>query len=514
MSIKNKIIFSSTFVAILAAFAAYMGWKNTQPIQQSLVLKLTHETEKIRFLDDINANAQGVRMQFDQVARDLINGPILPLQNFDQEENLLKARIKTLELQIKSFTDFDQSEDSHPAIKKLLGSVDSLNWFAETLFKNALQKDYNQIARVELKANRLVTGMSEQITEINKKRFEQIKKEGEITQDRLGNLNFWIILIGGLTCLLALVFGQLIARNLSASLSSLKTAAKKINQGDYSIRVGLKSNDEFGNLRKTFDGMAANLEQASIIEEQTKKLKHLNQELTLKKDSLDTFVYRVSHDLKAPVVNITSLLNLLRTKVDLEQNPQSKQVFGFLTKSTNKLQQTILDLLEVSRIERNLNPEGEWVMIQQVINEVIEEHKEKIDISDVEIKTSLEVSQMFFSYYNLRSILSNLISNGIKYSAPERTPLIEILTEKTNDGVVILQVRDNGIGIDLDRHQEKLYDMFSRFHNHVEGSGVGLYIVKKLVESTGGSIRLESQVNVGTTFTMNFPQQSILEEVH
>ncbi len=107
-----------------------------------------------------------------------------------------------------------------------------------------------------------------------------------------------------------------------------------------------------------------------------------------------------------------------------------------------------------------------------------------------------------FSEKNLRSVVYNLISNALKYRSPERVPLVRIGCESTPTDQV-LTVGDNGLGMEPGRLNQ-LFTMFKRFHDHVEGSGIGLYMIKKMVENAGGKIEVESQVGVGSTFRVYF----------
>jgi signal transduction histidine kinase len=109
-----------------------------------------------------------------------------------------------------------------------------------------------------------------------------------------------------------------------------------------------------------------------------------------------------------------------------------------------------------------------------------------------------------FSEKNLRSVVYNLLSNAVKYRAPERPPRVKVRAHCTNHHVLLV-VQDNGLGIS-ETGQRKLFGMFQRLHDHVEGSGIGLYMVKRMVENVGGRIEVESEVGTGSTFTVYFPR--------
>jgi signal transduction histidine kinase len=105
---------------------------------------------------------------------------------------------------------------------------------------------------------------------------------------------------------------------------------------------------------------------------------------------------------------------------------------------------------------------------------------------------------------NLRSVVYNLLSNALKYHAPERRPQVRLHAHCT-DQYLLLTVQDNGLGLDQ-AGQQKLFGMFQRLHDHVEGSGIGLYMVKRMIENAGGHIEVKSQLGVGSTFLVYLPQ--------
>jgi signal transduction histidine kinase len=114
------------------------------------------------------------------------------------------------------------------------------------------------------------------------------------------------------------------------------------------------------------------------------------------------------------------------------------------------------------------------------------------------------VPQVLFSEKNLRSVVFNLLSNGLKYRSPDRPPHIALRTWSEGE-FTVLEVEDNGLGLDANS-KGRLFGMFQRFHDHVEGSGIGLYMVKKMVENAGGRISVRSELGVGTAFLVYFPR--------
>jgi signal transduction histidine kinase len=323
------------------------------------------------------------------------------------------------------------------------------------------------------------------------------------------------------TLILFMLFGVVIAlvatyRILKSLLHPLKVmtnATQKIGAGDYNFRLKLDQRDEFGQLGSSFNRMLDELNQAKSVEDQKKELESLNAELKVKNDSLDSFVYRVSHDLKAPIINISSLLTLVKKRAPADDKFLG-QTLGFIDDSVKKLQNTIHDLLEVSRIERNLLGDIEEVNLNELLADINIEFGELIRSSEATIETNFMEGGncVDFAKANMKSILSNMISNAIKYKSPHRKPVIKLSTTMEGD-FLKLKIEDNGIGIDLNRHGNNLFKMFSRFHSHVEGSGVGLYIVHKLITENGGDIKIESDLSKGSTFNIYFKTSKKLAHV-
>ena len=229
------------------------------------------------------------------------------------------------------------------------------------------------------------------------------------------------------------------------------------------------------------------------------------QELTRINTDLDNFVYTASHDLKAPITNIQALLSMLKKNLPLEHqtDPTIRKILGMMEQSVVRFMHTIADMSEITRLQKQFNQPAELVDLAQVVKNVRMDLAMLIEQADAHLEVDLDPCPMIcFSPNNLRSVVYNLLSNAIKYRNPDRKPLIQIRCEETQE-YQVLRVSDNGLGMDLSQ-DTKLFAMFQRLHNHVEGSGIGLYIVKKVIENAGGKIAVESQIGRGTTFTVFF----------
>ncbi|CAM3761914.1 PAS domain S-box protein [Pontibacter korlensis] len=245
-------------------------------------------------------------------------------------------------------------------------------------------------------------------------------------------------------------------------------------------------------------GTNTDIQEQKTAEEE---LKRKNAELQKINNDLDNFIYTASHDLKAPITNIEGLVDVLVEDMPSENavNPDLEKVISMMKGSINRFKNTIHDLTDLSRLQRKEEDDISLVNFSEIFEEV------SLDLEKITKDTGAQFEIDFseypairFSKKNLRSVLYNLVSNAIKYHSPERTPFIKVSSGMKQNGCV-LTVEDNGLGMDVSQ-KEKIFSMFKRLHDHVEGSGIGLYIVKRIVENSGGEIEVESKVGKGSTF--------------
>lgn len=232
------------------------------------------------------------------------------------------------------------------------------------------------------------------------------------------------------------------------------------------------------------------------IQQQIEELKKINTDL-------DNFVYTASHDLKAPISNIEGLINTLKEIQGPDQSNEELQILDLLEKSVLRFKATIQDLADIAKTQRNLDEDIDNVNIKDTIDDVLESLSKEINAVDGDIKVDYnDCSFIRMSKGQFKSIIFNLISNSVKYISPDRKPLIEV-TCQALEGFTMVEVKDNGLGVSRS-NQSKMFSMFKRFHDHVEGSGIGLYIVKRILDNTGGKIEVESEPNKGTTIKVYF----------
>jgi PAS domain S-box-containing protein len=229
---------------------------------------------------------------------------------------------------------------------------------------------------------------------------------------------------------------------------------------------------------------------------------HLIRELTQNNKDLKQFSYITSHNLRAPLSNLIGLLNLIEDiPVD---NAELQEIIAGFTKSTHLLNETINDLVKVIIIKDNPSMQKEEVSLKEVFENVFSQLSFQIELHKPIIKLKFDrVPLLNTNKAYIESILLNLLTNSIKYKSENRKLKISIMAEQI-DHQAILTFKDNGIGIDLERNRDKVFGLYQRFHNYPDSKGLGLYLVKSQVETMGGTISIDSEVNKGTTFTITF----------
>jgi PAS domain S-box-containing protein len=236
--------------------------------------------------------------------------------------------------------------------------------------------------------------------------------------------------------------------------------------------------------------------------EQNQKLFAVADELRRKNHQLQEFTQIVSHNLRSPVGNILTLITFYENSTSLEE----KQEFIALLKESSATTLTMLDELnDILKIKQDKNIPQQDINFEKMLHQVTSMLTARI--TEVKAQISFDFSNAQLIHYPgiyLESILLNLLDNALKYHSKERMPEIWLRTYKDDNGHVILSVQDNGLGINLERYGHHVFKLRKTFHHHPESRGIGLFMIKNQIEAMGGSIRVESVENEGTTFYVNF----------
>lgn len=220
---------------------------------------------------------------------------------------------------------------------------------------------------------------------------------------------------------------------------------------------------------------------------------------------LQDFTYMVSHDLKAPLFTIQGMASLLKDENAATLNSTGQEALDHIIQASSRLQALIASILEYSKAGTSVtNREG--VALNTVISEVIADHSEEIKRSSAIIEIDEEIGNVLGDRIKLYQVFSNLLGNALKYRSPERVPLIQVSKLKSiNRRRVEILVSDNGLGIPEDKLSE-VFRPFQRLNSaDVEGSGVGLACVKRIVDKLGGEINVKSDISQGSKFHLVLP---------
>jgi len=226
-----------------------------------------------------------------------------------------------------------------------------------------------------------------------------------------------------------------------------------------------------------------------------------NKELQKINFELDRFVYSASHDLRAPLTSVLGLLYLLREEV---KEKESQKLVDMMEESILRLDNTIRDIVAYSRNNRT-EVQIEPLRIGLIIDDLIKSLR-YLESGDIHLSSCVRYEDDFVflgDKIRLTIILTNLISNSIKYKHPSRTPEVVVKVYR-EDSEIIITVADNGIGIN-EQHIGKIFDMFYRTNDLSAGSGLGLYIVNETVKKLDGRIEVKSKVNEGSIFKIMLP---------
>ena len=229
------------------------------------------------------------------------------------------------------------------------------------------------------------------------------------------------------------------------------------------------------------------------ITSRIKDLKHQEKLIADHQILLDT----IAHDLKNPITSLVLTVELFKT-ISLTNVEELKSVLSTVERSILKLQHIIVELTDTLRQEHIYKEEKELVNFEHVLEDVCLSLAEDIQGSQAIINTEINISELMYSRRKLRSILYNLIGNAIKYKSPDRRPEVFIKTIREDD-FIIVSVKDNGIGIE-DAHLNNVFAKYYRVDRSIEGTGVGLFLIKEIVMNTGGKILVNSEPGKGSAF--------------
>lgn len=278
---------------------------------------------------------------------------------------------------------------------------------------------------------------------------------------------------------------------------------------DSEIKMKTKNNREFWaramgkpiyNDNGDIVGLRGVFQNIDKIKERELKLKKSYDIITSQNTRLVNFAGIVSHNLKSHSGNLSLLVEMIEETNDVKEK---LELLSNIKSVSNSLNLTVTHLKEVASIQTNKKLEKTTISFNETLNNVKESIGHIIAIENATICTDIKIDTIEYVPAYLDSILLNLLTNAIKYRQKDKAPIIKIRTFLKNKRI-ILEVEDNGLGIDMKKHGDKLFEMYKTFHLNKDAVGIGLFLTKNQIESLEGTINAESEIGVGTTFRVCF----------
>ncbi|MCI0552231.1 MAG: ATP-binding protein, partial [Anaerolineae bacterium] len=231
---------------------------------------------------------------------------------------------------------------------------------------------------------------------------------------------------------------------------------------------------------------------------------NLIRDLEAKNRELEQFTYTVSHDLKAPLITIKGFLGFLGVDARAGDIKRAEADIQRINEATDRMHELLTDLLELSRIGRLMNP-PKMVSFQPLVKEIIELTEGRLQERGTKVIVDEDLPNVYGDRQRLLEVVQNLVDNAAKFMGDQLRPFIEIGKQgETHNGFVTFFVRDNGIGIAPEFH-ERIFGLFNRLDPKIEGTGIGLALVKRIIEFHGGRIWVQSEAGEGATFYFTLP---------
>ena len=250
------------------------------------------------------------------------------------------------------------------------------------------------------------------------------------------------------------------------------------------------------------------IERNKLMNEKAAVEQHLverNHYLEIANRRLEQFAYTVSHNLRAPLARILGLTQIIRYE---PLNEEATNMVTLMENSARGLDSSIKDVMDLLVVQKNANRQVDTINVKELFESILESLSVQVQEADALVSSDFAVPYVTHFEPVIRSVILNLLTNALKYRSLRRPLSIQVALRQTDHSWYCLSVGDNGLGMDLSETGPQLFQLFTRFHDHVDGKGIGLHMIRSLIEECGGRIEVDSTLNVGTTFYVHFQNLS------
>ena len=325
---------------------------------------------------------------------------------------------------------------------------------------------------------------------------DEYTEKVEAIDDSISEVNnfIWAGLIG--VAIVVIVVGASMSKSITGPLERMSRGFARVQQGDYGQRLHAAGEDELASLIQSFNDMASRLDENEQVR------RDFIEQLEQKNAELERFTYTVSHDLKSPLVTVKGFLGLLEKDLEAGEKQSIARDIERLKQATDTMGRLLNDLLELSRIGR-VTSESILFSMSELGEEVVKTLLGPIGERRARITIDPDMPSIYADRDRIRDVIQNLLENAIKFSAEDAPPQIRVYAESRD--AATLFVEDNGIGIDP-RYHDQVFALFERLDAKVSGTGIGLALVKRIIETHGGEIWIESPLeSSGSRFCFTLP---------
>ena len=367
------------------------------------------------------------------------------------------------------------------------------------------------------------------VTTVIQSQLKNILLKEKLAHNIIEDINRQFVLLStgvtilGIVAVLGVAF--IFSKKITKSIKQLTSGVMKVAAGDLDTKLDITSQDEIGQLANSFNKMIEDLKSSttSIVNlnkevaerKQTERaMARLNKQLKKTNAELKDFVYIASHDLREPLRKITSFGLLLKQSLSAKiTDADDKENLDFMIDGASRMTKMIEGLLTYAYVSTK-NQILETVDVNEIIDQLKGfELAVLLDEKNATINIPQPLPFVKADPVQIRQLLQNLIANSIEYQKPDTAAVITVTGAPAEDGMVKIEVNDNGIGIKPE-YRQTIFNMFKRLHSRSEhgGTGIGLSICKKIVEQYSGDIGVESEYGKGSTFWFTLPAAKVSAE--